>query len=99
MRRAAARTACIVAMSGSQIMLCSARADEWFRRVVLHELAHAWSEFGLTAERRGAFRLLRGWDHWMNYELVEWRDNGAEQAAEVIVCGRFGQGRADGADR
>ena len=72
---------------GSEIMLCSARTDEWFRRVVLHELAHAWSEFGLTAERREAFRLLRDWDHWMNYELAEWRDNGAEQAAEVIAWG------------
>ena len=69
---------------GSEIMLCSGRADDWFRRVVLHELAHAWSEFELTAERREAFRLLRGWDYWMNYELAEWRDNGAEQAAEVI---------------
>ena len=72
---------------GSEIMLCSARADDWFRRVVLHELAHAWSEFGLVAERREAFRLLRGWDHWMNYEVAKWRDNGAEQAAEVIAWG------------
>ena len=72
---------------GSEIMLCSSRADDWFRRVVLHELAHAWSEVGLTVERREAFRELRGWEHWLNYELAEWRDNGAEQAAEVIAWG------------
>ncbi len=72
---------------GSEIFLCSPTADEWFRRVVLHELAHAWSTIGLPVERRHAFQLLRGWEHWSNHRHDEWRDNGTEQAAEIIAWG------------
>jgi hypothetical protein len=72
---------------GSSIVLCSPLQDAWFRRVVLHELAHAWSAFGLSAQRREAFRVLRGWEHWMNYEQASWPDNGGEQAAEIIAWG------------
>ena len=71
----------------SEIFLCSSKSDQWFRRVVLHELAHAWSTIGLTVERRHAFQVLRGWDHWSDYDLAEWRDNGTEQAAEIIAWG------------
>ena len=71
----------------SEVFLCSPAADEWFRRVVLHELAHAWSTIGLPDERRHAFQVLRGWEHWSNHDLAEWRDNGTEQAAEVIAWG------------
>ena len=71
----------------SEIFLCSSKSDEWFRRVVLHELAHAWSTIGLPVERRHAFQVLRGWEHWSNYDLAEWRDNGTEQAAEIIAWG------------
>jgi hypothetical protein len=71
----------------SEIFLCSPAADEWFRRVVLHELAHAWSTIGLPVERRHAFQMLRGWEHWSNHKHGEWRDNGTEQAAEIIAWG------------
>jgi hypothetical protein len=72
---------------GSEIFVCSSKANDWFRRVVLHELAHAWAESGLTVEHRDAFQALRGWEHWLNYELADWRDNGTEQAAEIIAWG------------
>ena len=55
--------------------------------MVLHELAHAWSTIGLPVERRHAFQVLRGWEHWSDYDLAEWRDNGTEQAAEIIAWG------------
>ena len=71
----------------SEIFLCSPTADEWFRRVVVHELAHAWSTIGLPDARRHAFQVLRGWEHWSNHDLVDWRDNGTEQAAEIIAWG------------
>jgi hypothetical protein len=71
----------------SEVFLCSSTADEWFRRVVVHELAHAWSTIGLPVERRDAFQMLRGWEHWSNHDVADWRDNGTEQAAEIIAWG------------
>ena len=71
----------------SEVFLCTSAADEWFRRVVLHELAHAWSTIGLSVERRTAFQVLRGWEHWSNHDVAEWSDNGTEQAAEIIAWG------------
>ena len=46
-----------------------------------------WSTIGLPDQRRDAFQVLRGWEHWSNLDVVEWRDNGTEQAAEVIAWG------------
>ena len=71
----------------SEIDLCTREASAWERRVVLHELAHAWSSHGLTEERKAAFQALRGWTYWEAYDHAEWRDNGTEQAAEIVAWG------------
>lgn len=73
----------------SEIVLCSQVGPLWERHQVVHELAHAWAAFELTDERRDAFQALRGWEHWRNYELAAWRDNGTEQAAEIIAWGVY----------
>lgn len=55
--------------------------------IVLHEMAHAWAAHFLDSERRDAFQEVRGWEHWHDYEAAAWKDNGAEQAAEIMVWG------------
>lgn len=68
----------------SEIVLCYPEIDgrEW--RVLLHELGHAWANAGLSEERKRDFQEVRGWEHWRDYERADWRDNGTEQAAEII---------------
>jgi hypothetical protein len=73
----------------SEIVLCSSPTSTWERRVVAHELAHAWVAAEVTSDRRAAFREVRGWQVWRDYELADWRDNGTEQAAEIIAWGVF----------
>jgi hypothetical protein len=58
----------------------------WQARTILHELTHAWAFHFLTTERMAAFKSLRGWQHWLDNDTV-WEDNGAEQAAEIMVWG------------
>lgn len=73
--------------SSSRIVLCDPMVEgrEW--RILLHELAHAWASIGLSASRRDAFQDVRGYEHWRDYESAEWRDNGTEQAAEIVKWG------------
>ena len=68
----------------SVIDICTTESDDYEERTILHELGHAWSFHYLDPEHRRAFQELRGWEHWLGND-VEWEDNGAEQAAEVIV--------------
>jgi hypothetical protein len=55
--------------------------------LILHELAHAWLDHHLTEQRKAAFKELRGWTYWQNYEAAAWHQNGTEQAAEIMVWG------------
>ena len=71
--------------AGSQIDICTADTGAYEQRLMLHELAHAWAAHYLTPERKEAFRNLRHWQYWQDYERAEWRYNGTEQAAEIIV--------------
>lgn len=64
-------------------MLCSEPSDGWDRRVVGHEMAHAWVAHNVTDDQRADFLALRGSTHWHD-EAVAWRDNGTEQAAEIV---------------
>lgn len=60
----------------------------WSTQVMLlHELGHAWSEHTATEEALEAFKELRGYDHWLDYEQAMWHENGTEQAAEILVWG------------
>jgi hypothetical protein len=59
------------------------------RKVVVHELAHAWSEAHLTAEDRERFLDLRCLQSWNSREMP-WGFRGFEQAAEIITWGVTG---------
>ncbi|HSB86412.1 MAG TPA: hypothetical protein VLD86_08890 [Ilumatobacteraceae bacterium] len=69
----------------SIIDLCTSGSEEWEQRTIIHELAHAWSFHYLSSSRRDTFQRVRGWSAWLDYTRAEWEDNGAEQAAEIVV--------------
>jgi hypothetical protein len=71
----------------SVIDICTSSSGEWEERTILHELSHAWAFHYLTLEHREAFKQVRGWEHWLDYDVAEWKDNGSEQAAEIMVWG------------
>lgn len=61
-------------------------ADAYARRVLVHELAHAWSEANLTTADEARFLRLRGLDTWNSWD-EPWGARGFEQAAEVLTWG------------
>ena len=69
----------------SEIDICTVDGLAWEERVILHELSHAWAAHFLTPARRDAFGQLRHFQYWQDYERADWRDNGTEQAAEIMV--------------
>jgi hypothetical protein len=71
--------------NASEIDICTVETDSAETRVILHELTHAWAFHFLTPERKEAFKQLRGWEHWLDYNHAEWKENGSEQAAEIMV--------------
>jgi hypothetical protein len=54
------------------------------RKIVLHELAHAWLDVHATADVRARFLAVRGLDAW-NDVTEPWTRRGYEQAAEVFA--------------
>ena len=71
----------------SVIDICTTESGVWEARTILHELGHAWAFHFLTRRHQLAFQALRGWRYWLNYDEAAWEDNGAEQAAEIILWG------------
>lgn len=69
----------------SVIDICTVEVGDFEQRTLLHELGHAWTEHFLGEEHKLAFQQLRGWTSWLDYDNAAWEDNGAEQAAEIIV--------------
>ena len=69
----------------SIIDICTTEAGDYEQRTLIHELGHAWTEHFLTGDRKQAFQDLRGWTSWLDYKQAKWEDNGAEQAAEIMV--------------
>jgi hypothetical protein len=69
----------------SVIDICTQSIGQWEERTILHELSHAWAFHYLTPEHREEFKKVRGWEHWLDYDDAEWKENGAEQAAEIMV--------------
>jgi len=53
-------------------------------RLLLHELAHAWTQQHTTAEQREAFMALHGVQRW-NDGADRWHKRGTEVAAETFV--------------
>ena len=70
-----------------EIHLCfDADAPELLRqRVVLHEVAHAWTHAHLTDDERSEFVRMRGLEHWRG--PARWFEQGTEHAAEIIAWG------------
>ncbi len=76
-----------------QITICSVHRDPVLasarqRRVLTHELAHAWADSFLEPERQAAFLELRGADAWQSVD-DRWSERGAEQGADIITWGIF----------
>lgn len=69
------------------IEICTAEMTNATEIMILHETAHAWIEHNLTPERKAAFKELRGWTYWRDYDAAAWHENGTEQAAEIMVWG------------
>lgn len=60
--------------------------DEWRRRTLVHELAHAWAARNLDGASKDRFVNLRGLAAWYDGS-AEWSEQGAEHAAEIISWG------------
>jgi len=73
--------------SRSVIDICTTESGVWEARTILHELTHAWAFHFMTRDHQRAFQKVRGWQYWLNYDDAAWEDNGAEQAAEIMVWG------------
>jgi hypothetical protein len=71
--------------AGHRIDICT-DAPESRRRLLLHELAHAWSHEHLTKSQRLAFLDLRGLKSW-NGPGADWYHRGSEHAAELVKWG------------
>lgn len=56
------------------------------RRILLHELAHAWTYENLSESRRETFLAARELDVW-NDPSVAWEERGVEHAAEIMAWG------------
>ena len=69
------------------IEICTTTITNPTKGLILHEAAHAWIDHHLTAERKAAFKELRGWTYWRDYDAAAWHENGTEQAAEIMVWG------------
>ena len=71
----------------SVINLCTTDIIGAVEVMIVHEIAHAWAEHSLEPEPKAAFKELRGWEHWRDYNAAPWHENGTEQAAEFLVWG------------
>jgi hypothetical protein len=71
----------------STIHICTSEPGKVTEALVLHETAHAWAAHGLSDERKADIHSLRRWTYWRNHEEADWRENGSEQAAEMILWG------------
>lgn len=56
------------------------------RRILLHELAHAWAHEHLSDDQRQAFVADRGLAAW-NDRGADWDERATEHAAEIITWG------------
>jgi hypothetical protein len=73
--------------SGGRLDICSAhKATAYARKVLVHEMAHAWSDAHITPTTIEAFLDLRRLKSWGSWE-EPWGLRGYEQAAEIITWG------------
>ena len=69
------------------IDICGFNADRLLpapKRLILHELAHAWAHENVDEESKRLFLRDRGLTSWHD-ESTPWEERGFEQAAEIIA--------------
>jgi hypothetical protein len=69
------------------IDICGLNANRFLpgpKRLILHELAHAWTYESIDEETKRLFLEERGLSSWLG-ESVAWEERGFEQAAEIIA--------------
>jgi hypothetical protein len=74
-----------------QVDLCGFNNDRFLpapKKMILHELAHAWLFHNLDEETKTSFLELRGLRAW-NDQDSDWAERGFEHAAEVIAWARL----------
>ncbi len=81
--------------AADRVMICVTHEkpeveEEWQRRALIHELAHAWGEVAIDAIDRQRFLALRGLEAW-NDPGDEWGRRGTEHAAEIVSWGIIDQ--------
>jgi hypothetical protein len=65
--------------------LCAGHQNTpYARKVIIHELSHAWINLHVSWEMRAAFLKMRGLESWGDPDQA-WGLRGSEQAAEVIT--------------
>lgn len=67
-------------VGGGEIRICSVG-----RRLVLHEMAHAWDDHGQVD--RQAFLAARGLDEWYEWNVDDKHESGGEQLAHLLAWG------------
>jgi hypothetical protein len=72
--------------SPGRLDVCSTDDRDYARKVVVHELAHAWAAANLTADDRERFLGQQGLEEWSSWD-VPWGMRGFERAAEIITWG------------
>jgi hypothetical protein len=73
------------------IRICTLEAGRFAESLFLHEVAHAWDAYALTARRREAFLELRNLEQWWDDGSAPWHTYGAEHAAQILVWGLIGR--------
>ncbi len=56
------------------------------KKIMLHEMAHAWANLNMTSERQQAFVEWLGLKTWNGHDEA-WEDRATEHAAETIAWG------------
>jgi hypothetical protein len=69
-----------------RIVICSAAVTAQTRRVVLHELAHAWEDAHLSDADRTAFQQRKGLPTWFGRDQP-WHHRAGEHLADIIAWG------------
>lgn len=73
------------------VSVCGTRATRMTRRILLHEMAHGWANYNLSAEEQVRFLGFRRLTTW-NDDGVAWEERGFEQVAEVMSWALCDQG-------
>ena len=74
---------------GTVDVCTGATVNRYSETLLIHEMAHAWSERALNNSERRRFMDLVDVPTWSSWDMP-WRDRGWEYAAEIIRWGIYG---------